>query len=152
MSPVSGLYFERAEEISSSLAAGNESPLREKAHASGYKYHGAGKRDHPPPLFTPSQLTVTAYSKRSLTCQHSNTYLSRFPKIPNFRTLENHVTIKLGSWNFAKLVYHCWTDGKKKFKLIWHREGGFLLLEPPFSVKLSCDDHIYISTSVRFFA
>ena len=36
MSPVSGLYLERAEEISSSLAAGCESPLREKAHASGY--------------------------------------------------------------------------------------------------------------------
>jgi hypothetical protein len=61
--------------------------------------------------FTPPQLT--AYSKRSSTCQHSNTYLSRFPKIPNFRTLENNVKIKLGSWKFAKLVFHCWTDSKK---------------------------------------
>jgi hypothetical protein len=34
-------------------------------------------------------------------------YLSRLPKIPNFRTLENHVKIKLGSCNVAKLVYHC---------------------------------------------
>jgi hypothetical protein len=67
-------------------------------------------------------------------------WLLRFPKIPNFRTLENHVIIKLRSWNFAKLVYHCWTDGKKNFKLLRHREGGFL--EPPFSVKLSCDEDI----------
>ena len=37
MSPASGLYLERAIEISSSLTAGCESPLLEKAHASGYK-------------------------------------------------------------------------------------------------------------------
>ena len=36
MSSVSGLYLERAVEISSSLTVGCESPLREKAHASGY--------------------------------------------------------------------------------------------------------------------
>ena len=36
MSPVSELYLERDEEISSSLAVGCKSLLREKAHASGY--------------------------------------------------------------------------------------------------------------------